>query len=100
MPVRQGRWAGPCPFGATVQELGHCRPPCAALAAFRLSERAFLPGSATLSLPDSPRNVPGPPGRWNVCEEVVMTGTDPARGATARSGPRLALIVIGIVVLL
>ena len=29
-----------------------------------------------------------------------MTGTDPARGATARSGPRLALIVIGIVVLL
>ena len=29
-----------------------------------------------------------------------MTGTDPARGATGRSGPRIALIVIGIVVLL
>ena len=29
-----------------------------------------------------------------------MTGTDPARAATGRSGRRLALIVIGIVVLL
>ena len=29
-----------------------------------------------------------------------MTGTDPARGATRRSGPQLALIAVGIVVLL
>jgi hypothetical protein len=35
-----------------------------------------------------------------MCEELAMTGTEPARGATGRSGPRLAPVAIGVVVLL